>query len=79
MTTMSHSDRGRSLYASPNGDDWQLLLEPVTGQCFVRHTGNISSGGHVTDIDLASFLASGRNGPEHQALWRLIGTLVDIA
>jgi hypothetical protein len=30
----------------------------------------------VTDFSLSTFLASGRNGPEHQELWRLIGTLV---
>lgn len=41
----------------------------------MRHAGDIASGGHVTDFGLATFLASGRNGPEHQELWRLIGTL----
>lgn len=42
----------------------------------VRHTSNVASGGHVTDFSLATFLASGRNGPEHQELWRLIDNLV---
>ena len=74
---MDPSDPNRLLYASPNGDHWHLLLDPTTGHSFVRHTGNIASGGHVTDLSLATFLASGRNGPEHQELWRLIGTLVD--
>lgn len=73
---MGPSERARLIHASPNGDHWHLLLDPTTGHSFVRHTGNVASGGHVTDFSLATFLASGRNGPEHQALWRLIGTLV---
>ena len=66
----------REIYASANGDHWHLLRDPTTGHSFVRHTANPASGGHVTDISLAAFLGSGRSGPEHQGLWRLIGTLV---
>ncbi|MGU3661822.1 hypothetical protein [Methylobacterium fujisawaense] len=73
---MSTPDPHRLIYASPNGDHWYLLFDPTTGHSFVRHTGNMASGGYVTDFSLAAFLASGRNGPEHQELWRLIGTLV---
>ena len=73
---MSPSEPNRLIYASPNGDHWYLLVDPTTGHSFVQHTGNIASGGHVTDFSLATFLASNRNGPEHQELWRLIGTLV---
>lgn len=73
---MSPSEPNRLIYASPNGDHWYLLFDPTTGHSFVRHIGNIASGGHVTDFSFATFLASGRNGPEHQELWRLIGTLV---
>ena len=73
---VSPSERARLIYASPNGDHWHLLFDPTTGHSFVRHTGNVASGGHVTDFSLATFLASGRNGPEHQELWRLIATLV---
>lgn len=74
---MSRSEPNRLIYASPNGDHWHLLFDPSTGRSFVRHTGNLASGGHVTDFSLATFLASGRNGPEHQELWHLIGTLVN--
>jgi hypothetical protein len=74
---MGPSEPHRLIYASPNGDHWHLLLDATTGHSFVRHTGNLASGGHVTDFSLAAFLASGRNGPEHQELWRLIGSLVD--
>jgi hypothetical protein len=73
---MSPPAPSRLIYTSSNGDHWYLLRDPGTGQSFVRHTGNAASGGHVTDLTLSSFLASGRNGPEHQELWRLIGTLV---
>ena len=73
---MSPSEPNRLIYASPNGDHWHLLFDPTTGHSFVRHTGNVPSGAHVTDFALATFLASGRNGPEHLELWRLIGTLV---
>jgi hypothetical protein len=76
---MDPSAPNRLIYASPNGDRWHLLLDPTTGHSFVRHTGNTPSGGHVTDFSLATFLASGRNGPEHQALWRLVGSLVEEA
>jgi hypothetical protein len=70
------SESGREIYASSNGDRWHLVYDLGTGHSFVRHNGNPASGGHVTDIGLPGFLASGRNGPEHQALWRMIATLV---
>ena len=65
----------REFYVSSNGDRWHLLFDPVTGHSFVRHSGNPASGGHVTDIGLPAFLADGRGGPEHQALWQMIATL----
>jgi len=37
----------------------------------------MSSGGAVTKIELGDFLGRGKAGPEHQALTRLIGSLVD--
>jgi hypothetical protein len=73
---MDSSEPGRQIYASPNGDLWNLLHDPTTGRSFVRHIANPASGGQVSDIGLTAFLGSGRNGPEHQELWRLIGTLV---
>lgn len=73
---MNPFESNRLIYASPNGDDWHLLFDATTGHSFVRHTGNIASGGHVTDSSLTTFLASDHNGLEHQELWRLIGTLV---
>lgn len=72
MTT----ELGREIYTSSNGDRWHLLYDSGTGQSFVRHSGNLASGGYITDIGLPAFLATGRSGPEHQALWQMIGTLV---
>jgi hypothetical protein len=67
----------RTIYASSNGDCWLLLRDPSDGRSFVRHEANAPAGGHVTDMALAAFLAADRGGSEHQALWDLIGELVD--
>jgi hypothetical protein len=44
---------------------------------FIEHEPNASSGGQTTHIDIGGFLMHGGHGPEHQALLRLIGTLVE--
>ena len=67
----------RELYASSNGDRWHLIRAPDSDDVFVRHTANEASGGKVIDFAIPVFLGLGRHGPEHQELWRLIGTLVD--
>jgi hypothetical protein len=68
--------QSRELYRSgPNGDRWSLVREPASGRVFVEHEPNISSGGQTSRI--ADFLAHGGHGPEHQALLRLIGALVE--
>ena len=66
----------RELYSSPSGDRWFLARDPATGNVFVRHEANVPSGGRVTNIDLGAFLNRFERNPEHQALLRLIGTLV---
>jgi hypothetical protein len=65
----------RELYASPNGDRWFLARYPESGRVFVLHEANLPSGGTVSHVEVGAFLAAGA-GPEHQALLRLIGTLV---
>ena len=67
----------RQLYASPNGDRWYLARYPESGRVFVQHVPNVPSGGQTTNIELADFLGRGGNAPEHQALVRLIGTLLE--
>ena len=67
----------RELYSSPNGDRWFLACEIDSGQVFIRHEPNVPSGGVPEHIEVGAFLARGGQGPEHQALLRLIGTLVE--
>jgi hypothetical protein len=64
----------REIYKSENGDSWLLCRED--DRVFVRHHAHQSSGGKVTSIEISDFLAP-KAGPEHQALARLIGGLVD--
>jgi hypothetical protein len=70
------SDHQRQLYHSENGDRW-FLCRDNDGRVSILHKANVSSGGTTTKIDLGDFLGRGKAGPEHQALTRLIGTLVD--
>lgn len=62
------------IYESSNGDSWCLTRDPVTGAQAVMHRPNPSSGGHVSHIEIEKFLSEGANGPEHQALRRLLET-----
>jgi hypothetical protein len=71
---MPHHER--EIYHSENGDRW-LLCCADDGRTFVLHKANVSSGGKVTSIELEDFLGTGKAGPEHQALARLIGGLVE--
>jgi len=68
----------RELYRSaPNGDRWSLVREPASGRVFIEHEPNASSGGQTAHIEIGDFLVRGGRGAEHQALLRLIGTLVE--
>lgn len=66
----------RELYASANGDRWFLARDPGSGRVFVRHEPNAASGGRRAEFEIGDFLARGGQGPEHQALLRLIRSLV---
>ncbi|MCW2286721.1 hypothetical protein M2323_004490 [Rhodoblastus acidophilus] len=74
---LNMSDR-RELCRSPNGDTWFLAREPADGRAFIIHQPNAPSGGRLSHIELAAFLSNNAHGPEHQALLRLIGTLVEV-
>jgi hypothetical protein len=63
------------LYESANGDIWHLIRDPGSGLAMVEHRPNVSSGGRTSLIEIGQLRAGG-NGPEHQALLRMIGTLV---
>lgn len=69
----------RLLFSSPNGDDWFLAHDALTERTFVQHRANAASGGHITERDIGDFLSRGPHNPEHMALLRLIGSLVDEA
>jgi hypothetical protein len=58
-------------YSSSNGDSWSLARDPRTGAKVVLHRANPASGGHVSHIEVETFLSANANGPEHQALRRL--------
>ena len=69
--------RSRELYSSENGDRWLLVRGSEPDEVFVRHEPNAASGGEATDLRIADFLIRGVYGPEHVALLRLIGTLIE--
>jgi hypothetical protein len=70
------SSHQREIYHSENGDRW-FLCRDDDGRVFVFHKANVSSRGAATKIEIGDFLGRGKAGPEHQALVRLIGNLVD--
>ena len=67
--------QSRELYSSPNGDRWHLCKD-ASGIVFVLHQANIPSGGQASQIELGDFLTRGF-GPEQQALFQKIGTLIE--
>ena len=67
----------RVLYQSSNGDTWLLTRDPASKFPAVKHVPNASSGGHISHTSIGKFLQDNANGPERQALLKLIGTLLD--
>jgi hypothetical protein len=67
--------KARTLYSSPTGERW-FLIRNASGEVFVRPEANSAAGGSVDHIEIGAFLSSGRV-PEHQELFRLIGSLLD--
>ena len=72
----SVSDR-RELYQSSEGHTWFLGRDPSSGGAVVIREPNRPSGAHTSCIGVGDFLRRG-DGPEQQALLRLIATLVDV-
>ena len=68
------ADDTELIYQSSNGDSWCLARDPLTGARAVMHRPNPQSGGRVSYIEIEKFLSEGANGPEHQALRRLMET-----
>ena len=71
MENTALTDR-RELYVSENGDRWDVCRD-ASGKLEVVHSANQASGGAVSTMDFATFLAQRHNlGPEHQALLSLL-------
>jgi hypothetical protein len=71
------SEHLREFSASPNGDRWFLGRNETTMNGYIVHKANEPSGGAETHIEIGAFLNRTPSGtPEHEALLRLIGTLV---
>lgn len=70
------SDHPREIYHSENGDRCFLCRDDA-GRPFILHKANVSSGAMATKIELGDFLGKVKAGREHQALARLIGSLVN--
>jgi hypothetical protein len=66
----------REVYRSSNGDVWFLVRNP-DGRFYVQHQPNQASGGKSSCLDVATFLATSPQGPQHQAIVSLIGSLVE--
>jgi hypothetical protein len=52
-------------------------MDPGSRVPMVEHKPNADSGGRTSMVDIGQFLRTGAHGPEHQALLRLIGTLLN--
>lgn len=71
------TDHFREFASSSNGDRWFLGRDDDTMTAYVVHKANPPSGGAEIRIELGAFLSRGPMAPEHQALLRLIASLVD--
>lgn len=65
----------REFATSSNGDRWYFSVDEGTGERFVVHRGNPSSGGHKTKTSVDAFLTMRPRGPEHDALLALVSEL----
>ena len=65
------------IYKSANGDGWFLCRNEM-GHVYVVHEPNEASGGRGSALGIGEFLSQARVGPEHEALLRLIGGLVNV-
>lgn len=65
-------EEGQIFYASSNGDVWFLTRDPSSGAGTVTHRPNARSGGKTSYINVDQFLQESPDGPQHQALRRLL-------
>jgi hypothetical protein len=63
----------RQIYISENGDRW-LLCREEGGRVYVLHEQTYHQA-EPLQKSKSAFLSTGKRGPEHQSLLRLIGEL----
>ena len=68
--------QARTLYTSPKGDTWSLCRNR-NGEVVITNQPDPAAGSEPSEVDLSSFLAKGNQRPEHQALRKLIGDLIE--
>ncbi len=64
----------RELYRSAEGERWLLVRGSSPERVWIRYLPNPRA--EAADFEVGEFLIRGIFAPEHQALLRLIGTLV---
>jgi hypothetical protein len=69
--------KAREFCKNLNGDRWFLLYESDSGEVLVNHRPNAASGCRPALIPVGEFLFRTAYYPEHRALLRLMGTLVE--
>ena len=69
--------KAREFCKNLNGDRWFLLYESDSGEVLVNHRPNAASGCRPSLIPVGEFLFRTAYYPEHRALLRLIGALVE--
>lgn len=67
----------REFASSANGDRWFLGRDDETMHPYVLRKANGPSGGNESRVELGAFISREAGSPEHEALLRLIGTLVE--
>ncbi|WP_204165196.1 hypothetical protein [Methylobacterium radiodurans] len=67
----------RELHTSSSGDRWFLARDTAPDRPYILHEPDAASGGLPSQIEIGSFLVTGKEGPEHRELVRLIGTLAE--
>ena len=65
----------RKLHSGPEREEWFLARDAASDRVFIRYQP--PDPAEPADFEVGEFLIRGVYGPEHQALLRLIGTLVD--
>jgi hypothetical protein len=66
----------REIYTSQEGGSW-FLCRNESGHVYVVHEPSKASGDKGSAVGLGDFLSKPSIGPEHDALLRMIGSLVD--